>query len=48
MMSEEKTFAYWEDMWTGERYCEINGKTYLIYEEDGWMKLKEVQTLEEE
>ena len=34
---------YFENLWTGRKYFEIDGKTYLIYDEDGWLELKEIQ-----
>lgn len=36
---------YWEDLWTGNHYWEKDGIIYLVYVENGELKLKEVQGL---
>ena len=42
----EKMEWLWED-YEGNRYWEKDGITYLIYEEEGLVKLKEVQSSKE-
>jgi len=43
-MKENEMEWYWEDLWTGKHYWEKDGVTYLVYIENGELKLKEVQS----
>jgi len=39
----DKMTWYWTDLWTGKNYWESEGITYLVYVEDGYLKLRVVE-----
>ena len=44
---EEGDSLYFENIWTKRKYWETKDKTYMIYNKDGWLKLKDIRSLGE-